>query len=76
MDKLFGEDNAECTSIWKALFIDESKSSSEPPKHKKKLGWLERAVSELALDRIKDLIVYTWDKGLLDENGKAVRWVG
>lgn len=65
MDKLFGTEHAECTSIWKALFIDESNPNSKPPrKKKKKLGWLERAVGELGLDKIRDGIVYTWDKVL------------
>jgi hypothetical protein len=76
MDKLFGTDHAECTSIWKGLFIDESDPSSKPYKKKTKLGWLERVVHELGLDRIRDLVPYTWDKGLLDVNGRAVPYRG
>ncbi len=72
MDKLFGTKHAECTNIWKSVFIDNSDPNPRPNMKKKKLGWLERLVAELGVDRIRDLITYTWDEGLLDKNGGAI----
>ena len=72
MDNLFGAEHAECTSIWKAVFIDNTDPIAMPRMNKKKLGWLERLVVEMGIDRIRDLIPYTWDLGLLDQNGAPV----
>ncbi len=72
MDKLFGTKHAECTTIWKSVFIDNSDPASKPAVQKQKLGWLERLVVELGVDRIRDLITYTWDLGLLDKNGRGI----
>jgi hypothetical protein len=73
MNNLFGEEHSACTTIWQGLFIDETDPTSKSfKKKKKKLGWLERLVSELGIDRIRNSIIYTWDKGLLDEHGRPI----
>ncbi|KIM98419.1 hypothetical protein OIDMADRAFT_202208 [Oidiodendron maius Zn] len=72
MNKLFGDEHYECLMIWQRLFVDEDEPKPKPYKRRDKLGWLERVVSELHLDRIKNMIVYTWDKGLLNEEGRPI----
>ncbi|KAI9745949.1 MAG: hypothetical protein M1818_000630 [Claussenomyces sp. TS43310] len=70
MHKLFGSEHSACTAIWQSVFLDESDPSSKPYRKRNKLGWLERVVAELGLDKIKDLVTYTRDTELLDE-----RWL-
>lgn len=72
MNKLFGHEHSACFMIWQRLFIDESEPKPKPYKRSNKIGWLERIVAELRLDAIRDLIVYTWDGGLLDEEGRPL----
>jgi hypothetical protein len=72
MNKLFGDEHYACLMIWQRLFVDEDEPKPKPYKRRDKLGWLERVVSELHLDRIRDMIVYTWDKGLLNEEGRPI----
>lgn len=70
MKKLFGDEHLKCYTIWQRLFVEEGEPKPKPYKRKNKLGWLERLVTELHLDKIRDQIVYTWDRGLLDEEGR------
>ena len=72
MNKLFGDEHSACFMIWQRLFVDENEPKPKPYKRQNKLGWLDRIVAEFRLDRIRDLIVYTWDKGLLDEEGRPL----
>ncbi len=74
MKKLFRDEHPECFTIWQGLFVDESepKPKPRPFKRRNKIGWLERIVAELQLDKIRDQIVFTWDKGLLDEEGRPL----
>ena len=72
MNKLFGSEHSACFLIWQGLFVDENEPKPKPYKRRNKLGWLERIVGTFGFDRIRDLITYTWDKGLLDEEGRPI----
>lgn len=72
MNELFGDEHSACFMIWQRLFVDENEPKPKPYKRRKKLGWLERIVAEFDLDRIRDLIKYTGDNILFDDEGRLL----
>ncbi len=72
MKKLSRDEHPECFTIWKGLFVDESGPKPKTFKRRNKIGWLERIITELKLDKIRDQIIFTWDKGLLDEEERPL----
>jgi len=70
MAGLFGRKYSDCTDIWRRLYIDEDENEDDEDQNCKKWkppGWLDRTVSNFRLDRLVDLIPYTWDDHLLEE---------
>ena len=72
MSKVFGDEHSACLMIWQRLFVDEDEPKPRPCKRRNKLGWLERIVDAFGLDKIRDLIIYTWDERLLVEEGMSL----
>jgi hypothetical protein len=68
--ELYGRKHSDCTDNWRRLYIneDENEDNQDPNRKKwKPPGWLDKVVFNLGLDRLVDLIPYTWDDHLLDE---------
>ena len=59
--------------IWQRPFVDEDEPKPKPYKRRDKLGWVERIVAEYGLDNIWDLITYTTDNILFDEDGTSLK---
>ena len=72
MNELFGDEHSACFMIWQRLFVDENDLRPQPYRRRNKLGWLERIVAEFGLDRIRDLITYTGDNILFDDEGRLL----
>lgn len=69
MSELFGKENIACTEIWRQLYIKDDEEDPRPEKTKrwKPPAWLKRTVDHLGVDKLVDLIPYTSDVHLMDE---------